>query len=572
MKFTFQIQGKEESRELEKGFHSVLLSDGLGSYFSQGIFENSTFYNGFFCRFPENDEWTLFKVIERIEIPDSKEIIKTENTIEYITENNYIVFSMQNQTVRITAEKEQEFHIILDPRKIYDFNTEGRTIIFEENKNKLIITYNNGYTLHALVQGYTHLEKHDKWFPRKYAFDKQRSGNKEWYVYDGITITGKELQITQYLEKEPTSQKKIERKQPVLETNEIVYPLAVAALEDLVVEQKGVYAGYYWFFQFWTRDEAIALGGLIKEHHTDVVKNVLLRHMSGLLEDGRLQNRFPHAALGSCDGIGWVVKRISEAWDFFNEKEQKDILTKLETSCKQLLEHHTEDTFAVNKPKETWMDTEGNTDDVRQGARIEIQALRLHMYAFLAEKTGKSEYRELEETLIKNVRDHFFHGTILADGLVPEEREWDIDKTIRPNIFLTYYLYPKLLKQGEWESVFDTALEKLWLEWGGLSTIQKDHPLFKEEYTGENDDSYHRGDSWFFVNNIAAITLQQLNKEKYASYITKIKEASTTDILWQGILGASSEVSSAKELRSEGAWQQAWSLGTFIELYHILHH
>jgi glycogen debranching enzyme len=186
----------------------------------------------------------------------------------------------------------------------------------------------------------------------------------------------------------------------------------------------------------------------------------------------------------------------------------------------------------------------------------------------LQRKQAKKEYEEREQELKKNVRDHFFHGTILADGLLPDEREWIVDKTIRPNIFLAYYIYPELLEQEEWESVFDTALEHLWLEWGGLTTIEKGHKYFKDTYTGENDDSYHRGDSWFFVNNLAAIALHRCNAEKYEKYISKIGEASSFDLKWQGILGASSEVSSAKELRAEGTWQQAWSLGTLIELFH----
>jgi glycogen debranching enzyme len=565
MKITFKSDGKTESKELEEGMCSLLLSDGQGSHFSQGVFENTTFYHGLYCRYPGQDEWTMFKVIERIEIPDVKEIIKTEQSIEYITSTNRILCTLSNQTLHIKAEHEQTFRIILDPRKIYDFSTENREIALHQDHG-ITILYNKD-NIKAHIDGATLVQENKEWFPREYAFDKKRSGNKEWFVYNGLDIKGNDISISQFIDTQP-EHKTLKRKQPILKTDDITYSLAVTALEDLVVEEKGIYAGYYWFFQFWTRDEAIALGGLIKEKQEEVVKNVLLRHTSNVLEDGRLQNRFPHAELGSADGIGWVVKRLADAWGFFNEKEQHEILDKLEDACALLEEHHTVETFAVNKAKETWMDTEGSTDDVRAGARIEIQALRLHLYTFLAEKTGKKEYEEREQELKKNVRDHFFHGTILADGLLPDEREWIVDKTIRPNIFLAYYIYPELLEQEEWESVFDTALEHLWLEWGGLTTIEKGHKYFKDTYTGENDDSYHRGDSWFFVNNLAAIALHRCNAEKYEKYISKIGEASSFDLKWQGILGASSEVSSAKELRAEGTWQQAWSLGTLIELFH----
>ena len=140
------------------------------------------------------------------------------------------------------------------------------------------------------------------------------------------------------------------------------------------------------------------------------------------------------------------------------------------------------------------------------------------------------------------------------------------DFTIRPNIFIAAYVYQELLTNKEWETCFNNALKYLWLDWGGLSTIDKSNPLFTSESTGENKKSYHRGDSWFWVNNLAALTLSRINNKKFDKNIKKIIDASTEEILWKGCIGCHSELSSAKELSSKGCFNQAWSNAMFIEL------
>jgi glycogen debranching enzyme len=117
----------------------------------------------------------------------------------------------------------------------------------------------------------------------------------------------------------------------------------------------------------------------------------------------------------------------------------------------------------------------------------------------------------------------------------------------------------------EWETCFDNTLKELWCEWGGLTTISKKDFLFHENHTGEKPGSYHNGDSWFWINNLAGIVLTDLNKEKYHSYIKKILEASTKEILFSGAAGYHAELSSASSLKSQGAICQSFSAGMYIE-------
>jgi len=60
--------------------------------------------------------------------------------------------------------------------------------------------------------------------------------------------------------------------------------------------------------------------------------------------------------------------------------------------------------------------------------------------------------------------------------------------------------------------------------------------------------------------------MNRLDKKKFKKYIEKIIKASVYDILWGGVIGCASELSSAKELRSEGCLNQGWSNSMFVEL------
>ena len=366
----------------------------------------------------------------------------------------------------------------------------------------------------------------------------------------------------------------------------------------------GIFAGLPWFFQFWARDTLISLKALFKIKN-EFAKKMLFAYLNKINEDGRLVNlsgKRDSAKLGCADANGWlflrcneIVEQINNNKDIIgsikesmillrqhrssdsikireylkkcnsaiNKKEYEchktiyEIESSLEKSLASLLKLHTKDSFEVNEKLETWMDTEfGN--DTRDGIRIEIQALRLNMYKLMFELTQNQKYRILENISKNKIIEKFWNGKILADGLN--------DFTIRPNIFIAAYAYPELLTNKEWEICFDNALKGLWLDWGGLSTIDKNNPLFAQVSTGENIKSYHRGDSWFWINNLSALVLNRVNKTKFKKQIQKIILASTEEILWKGCIGCHAELSSAKELSSKGCFNQAWSNAMFIEL------
>jgi len=346
---------------------------------------------------------------------------------------------------------------------------------------------------------------------------------------------------------------------------------------------EGIYAGLPWFYQFWTRDEAIALGGLLEQKRYRDVKQLLFRQMTGILFDGRLSNRFPKSMLGSADGVGWCAKRW---FDFIKQCANERVLSEY-LSDKELVTirdffidsyEKQKQHFSVkemgglfkNTALETWMDTSaGENLDVRDGYRIEIQALalaQLRLINTLVSLIGagnKKSYNEEEMLLQQEVAKRFFVDGKLIDGI---NFSGQIDATQRPNVFLAHYIYPLILSAKQWESAFDIALKSLWLGWGGLSSIELNHPLFCPSYTGENNKSYHRGDSWYFLNNIAATSLWNVNAKKYRTSVEAIIASSVNDLLWSGALGWSSEVSNARNQSASGCVAQAWSMGTLIEL------
>ena len=386
----------------------------------------------------------------------------------------------------------------------------------------------------------------------------------------------------------------------------VAYISTANSLGNLVVEEKdysGIFAGLPWFFQFWTRDALISLKALSKINK-NFAEKILLNYLEMVKEDGRLPNIWKPISneLVSADAAGWMFLRCNNLVDKINkdketinsikksmywikqsklanaknirehikrcnsmisrkENEYYKLLYYIENSFEKsingLLKFHTSDSFEFNGPKETWMDTEFGGDN-RNGARIELQALRLNMYKLGFELTQNHKFKVLENTLKIKTKNKFWNGEVIADGLN--------DFTIRPNIFIAAYVYPEFLSNKEWEICFDNTLKSLWLEWGGLSTIDKDNNLFTDIDTGENVKSYHRGNSWFWLNNLAALVLNKINKNKFQKNIQKIISASTEDILWKGCIGCASELSHARELSSRGCFSQAWSNAMYVEL------
>jgi glycogen debranching enzyme len=599
MKVEINAGGK---RTVESDAPSFLQTNTIGGFSVFGQKPSSRYEGAFFARWFKEGAPTIFKAIENLEVPGkivSMSYTPLRTTRKY--DNGLIeTFATPDgyDALIYSLNKPTEVGLVLDCREIFDSKQWGRTYDFSVEHKCLVITFTKKndsreasgteYQVFVAVfgEGMQYLPT-QKWVEHFYPTDQNRN-SWPWsrYVFNACTMRIKdavlafshvksqavETAINVYAQREKLLKAKEKRLAALTSAHKLKNPdlnvaftLAVNALDALRHGHSRHYAGIPWFARSWSRDDLISVGADISLGHFDIVKNILGHYLTNVT--GATLPRFPDAPkeLPAADAMGWLffqlgcyidaLEDVRKLKTFINSSEQDIAEDKLDTALNALFKERFKDGLIVNGPEETWMDTSYGGDR-RDGARIEIQALTLAMLKLHGKFTGKADPRE--DLLKLSVRRNFWTGKTLKDG-----KE---DPNIRPNCFLAALLYPELLSKAEWMTCFDNTLKKLWLDWGGLATVAKDHPLYCADHSGENPKSYHRGDSWFWLNNIAALVMFRLDKKKYSDYIHKILKASMHEQQSLGIIGAMGELSSASQLRSQGCWSQLWSNATLVEL------
>lgn len=598
MKVVHRLRKKEVSGSSE-GFAGFLLSNKVGGFLSLGI---PSRYSGFMV----NIGGKQLKILDNIGVRGvPNKIINNFWNVQQEKNGITETFFVPIHTNSMVYELEGIKPIVLefDVKEAYDNREWGREYEVSEEDKAVLVTFtkktdqredasNNveEYRVYVAVRpgGNLDYKQLNNWVKKEYLFDKERNSFPfERYVYEALEINSKRIVVSVASTKEKALAesryvldnlekfKKVHKRYVEADlkdfTNdkvEFAYNCSVNSLDGLIMRNKkewGVFAGLPWFFQVWSRDEAVSLKALMIEKEFALAKDILLKQLSMIDEKGRLPNRVPNSELESADSIGWHFKRWAEIIgmlyhkklvnEYFYAEALHDIVNKLEKSLQKLESNYLKDGLIFNDSMETWMDT---AHTPRKGACIEIQAMYLYMLRMLYELTRKKEYKEKEMRTLEKVRGEFWNNNWLADSAG--------DFTVRPNIFIAAYIYPNLLSKNEWVKCFDYALERLWLGYGGLSSIDVKDQRFCFNSTGENNKSYHNGDSWFWINNLAAIVLSRTDKTRYKDQISHILETSTREILFMGLLGHHSEISSASSLKPRGCLAQAWSSAMFIEL------
>jgi glycogen debranching enzyme len=581
---------------------SLLLANKKGGFALLSSKPLSKFGGVFF-----NEGLEVFKVIEDIGIAGSS-FSEVENHLSHVKRNHEgnsekIVMPEGIDGISYSLSKKARIFIDFDCRKAYDLRSFGRYYDVSVEKGSIIVKFSkrtdskedrsndvDEFSLFIVIQPKTWSAKSDlslvgKWAENSYAYDEERKDFPDSrYVYRALTVSAKELLIAFGTSKAAALSEisKLKRYKPALKNfrklekkgaDELAAAFACAqdSLDKLKMHHEGMtrlYAGLPWFFQLWSRDELISLGAWIRLKQYRKVKEVLLNYIYSIGADGRLANRLPSSDLGNADAIGWLWKRVGEFIDalkadeviaeYLCDKEIDGITDALGESIKSIEKDYLQDGLVTNRKNETWMDTDHNSNDVRDGARIEIQAMHLSMLHLMHQLSHDSAYEKKEKALKKDVLEAFWNGEIIGDGAE--------EFTARPNVFIAYYMYPDLLSRSDWQACFENLLDKIWLEWGGIASIDRKHALFTADYSGIDNKSYHRGDSWFWLNNLAAICLYRNNAISFEDRILKMRDASANEILWHGAVGHHAELSSASHLSSKGCLAQAWSAAMFIEL------
>jgi glycogen debranching enzyme len=574
------------------------LSNKKGGFLNFGI--NSKYQGVFFRK-----EGEVFKVIDDIKI--DSEIIELRNNFwnivrcrRDVNESFFMPFGTDVMVYGLSKEFGAEF--LFDVKKPYDNRTWGRNYKVSQENNKVIVEFTKTtddredsshgqeeYKVYLAIDADNPVLL-DEWVQKDYNFDRARgSYPAERFVFKGLRTKSKKIimafsfdkkeaikacnNVKKHLQKFKDLQKKyseVSIKKIKDKRINFAAKCAIESLDNLLVSDNNninLYAGLPWFFQFWSRDVMISLKGLILDKEYDTVKKILMQHLHYIQDDGLLPNIMPGSAIKSADSIGWYFKRLDDFISalrkdrqlskYFKKSDLLFLIKRLEECVNNVFKNYTENNLVRNKNQETWMDSlfEG---DGREGMRIEIQALRLEMYDFMYRLTENKIYKDMELKLKAKVKKEFWNGSYLEDGTG--------DNTIRPNVFIAAYIYPDLLSKEEWKRCFEKILPKLWLEWGGLATIDKNHSHFHDNHTGEDARSYHRGDSWFWLNNLAALVMFRLDYNRFRKYVDGILSASSEDILFKGFIGGHSELSSASSQKAQGCLNQAWSNAFFLEL------
>ncbi len=585
---------------------TFFLTDKKGGYYFSHIskkIRDYSHYCGAFFSYKTPLGWNMYKTITPIQLDKSVKSLQTDfcQTTVTFEDKTSVTYHMDESMVQIFIQNYTgNIDIPFDCRPIYHFDDMDKEYTYKKIDGFHIFTFmqqnhqlENGQPNSCVIGIKTSAEfkTNPSWFNQSYYLEQKRQTQPQsyWVYKPGsffvdssaeFTIAyGFDLkQVIQKLESiTQTKQNKIIQNTiqdsflPTLQKKQrFCYMASLQTIFDLQVHHhgyEGLYAGLPWFFDFWTRDEAISLGSFISIGKYDFVKRVIFRQLRHLQDDGRIQNRVPFSELGSADGIGWTCKRLHELLQVANlEKSELEFLfTYLKISQKNIEQTYLQDGLIYNKPLETWMDT-GNPYDVRDGFRIEIQALyavQLQTLSELAKRLEKAieyeYYIQKEKEFVRSVQLKLC-TSIVYDGL---NVNGELDQTTRPNVFLAHYIYPKLCLKTVWKKTFKICLNELWQDWGGISTISKNNPLYKSTYTGQTNESYHRGDVWFWVNNVCAISLDSIGG--FDSYVRKIIQSSMSEILSMGAFGRHAEVSSAQQLSSHGCLMQLWSSALFVE-------
>jgi|GEM_PF-2216824 len=250
--------------------------------------------------------------------------------------------------------------------------------------------------------------------------------------------------------------------------------------------------------------------------------------------------------LASTGIMAWTVLN---SMDDFNESEKFE-LEKYFSAVEDYYDRMLSPTGLITlKSIDSWM-----KGVERGGVLIENQAYYAKVLDVLFMLTDDDIYHFKKKRLLRVVRENFDGAYVLDRKDSPE---------IRPNSFIACFFAPEIFLRADWEKTFDAHLREtdLWLEWGGLRLLSQ---------TDLNFDPDRDGVSWFFLNNIAAISLNRLNERKYKPQISQIFSASGKNIIWQEHTGRPCEVTLTidKKIKVQGLY--GLSLATFIYLYRMI--
>jgi hypothetical protein len=427
-------------------------------------------YQGWFTNIGEN----LVKTLENVEVADAPDVSAIINNFwnvkrvrGLVTEEFFV--PEHRPAMAYSVNLASKISLTFDIKCSFENAEFGRHYAVERAGSCILISFHNdnreGETFLALIGDSSNPNILQKWILRDYSYDRGReskpylrwvfkaiefegatrivmaAGNDRNEVISQAAYVFKNFAALRAKRRRGFAQTAalfksnfgIDHKSGLHANSELAASgiCAINSLESLLTgpeDNRGLFAGFPWFFQFWQRDEALSLAGL-SQADAALAFPVFLNLIEGL--EDCLDGMPP-------DGIGWIFFAAADyiSKHLLNRKEEQQISMILEKTISYWIKNQTAGGFAVNEPGLTWMDSLD-----RSGACIELQALRLAAYRLAARISASSSKRQfyhgLEIDLLLKTKKNFCGGSVMPDGYDPLSR--NIDATVRPNIFLAAY-------------------------------------------------------------------------------------------------------------------------------------
>jgi hypothetical protein len=509
------------------------------------------------------------------------DILSPSEAIIYF-KNNQAYLNLRPDSLEITFSSYQELELTFDIKAIFDNDPFKRKIKIEKisSASFLVEEFFEGYGLvKLLISADVPLNFKNDWKEKFFDFDYQRNSPPfKWHVFDGIYGRVREIKIEiVFPDMNKTTRISADKNTQIDADNKISvnprsdYPRKSAftllinflfsRLSSLILDNY-LPAGFSWFYENWHRDELLSMFLLTRinaDNFTQINADKDIRENS--------RKEYPRESaldprLSVDERIKFYLYNLENIWD---KNKPSGSLT-ADTFLLFLL-NLPQDLFLVNfnllenylqkwqgefdldnlPPYSTWMDT------LERKNALEIDVLYLK---------ALRRFAKISTSLAARRENYVPLANHLKERIIKKIKENPIDV----NLVFAFLFLEDIFSLQEWKNFFEKLLKENYLLWGGLATLSLNNPKFLDEDDGEKAKAYHQGDSWYFLNNLLAYSLAKIDFPKFKNFIQKIIESSLFDLFFDGALGWSSEISSAKERKSEGCLVQTWSIASLIFL------
>jgi hypothetical protein len=471
-------------------------------------------------------------------------ILSPSEAIIYF-KNNQAYLNLTRDSLEITFSSYQEIKLTFDIKAIFDNDPFKRKIRIEKisSVSFLIEEFFEGQGfIKLLIEADSPLNFQEAWKEKFFDFDYQRNSPPfNWYIFDGIYGKIREVKIKIIFPETRTNanhtltnadsnlilrESASSLREPTPNLRESALNFLLSRLNSLVLDNY-LPAGFSWFYENWHRDELLSMflmQPLWKNFFEQRIKFYLYN-----LENIWDKNK-SSSTLKAADTFLLFLLNLPQ--DLFLVH-----FNLLETYLRKWQEKFNLDNLP---PYSTWMDT------LERKNALEIDVLYLKALRRFAKikKNYVPLANNLKERIIKKIKEN----------------------PIDINLIFAFLFLEDIFTLNEWRNFFERLLKENYLSWGGLSTLPLNDSKFLDEDDGEKAKAYHQGNSWYFINNLSAYSLAKIDFKKFNHYIQKIIESSFEDLFFDGAIGWPSEISSAKERKSEGSLIQAWSIASLLFL------